>query len=124
MAKLFVLNLFSISAQLHPSVFYQDPSPKLVTTPISTAMSLFSFFIFLQLFAGIFALNWRLTAISANARRESILECWELCTPISISSTPGISGAALQALGPITSASAATLPPYYDAGLHKAPAAQ
>lgn len=88
------------------------------------AMSLFSFFVFLQLFAGTFALNWRLTAISANARRESILECWELCTPISISQTPGISGAALQALGPITSASAATLPPYFDAGLHKAPAFQ
>ena len=88
------------------------------------AMSLFSFFVFLQLFAGTFALNWRLTAISANARRESTLECWELCTPISISSTPGITGAALQALGPITSASAATLPPHFDAGLHNAPAFQ
>ena len=67
------------------------------------------------------ALNYRLTAISANQKRESTIECWELCTPINISTQPGIQGAALQALGPVANASVAILPPNFDGGLHNAP---
>lgn len=67
------------------------------------------------------ALNYRLTAISANPKKESIIECWELCTPINISITPGIQGAALQFLGPVANASVAILPPKFDGGLHNAP---
>lgn len=67
------------------------------------------------------ALNYRLSAISANSKRESIIECWELCTPINISTQPGIQGAALQALGPVANASVAILPPKFDGGLHNAP---
>lgn len=67
------------------------------------------------------ALNYRLTAISANSKKESIIECWQLCTPINISTQPGIQGAALQALGPVGNASVAILPPKFDGGLHNAP---
>lgn len=86
-------------------------------------MSILSFLVlFLQLTSSTtLALNYRLTAISANQKKESTIECWELCTPISVSSQPGISGAALQALGPIANASVAILPPHFDGGLHNAP---
>lgn len=67
------------------------------------------------------ALNYRLTAISANSKKESIIECWQLCTPINISTQPGIQGAALQALGHVGNASVAILPPKFDGGLHNAP---
>lgn len=65
----------------------------------------------------------RLTAIAA-ANGKSILQCWQLDTPLGISSQPGTSGVAVQQLGDISNASYTVIPPSYDGGLHTAPRRQ
>ncbi|KAI9834670.1 MAG: hypothetical protein M1826_000072 [Phylliscum demangeonii] len=65
----------------------------------------------------------RLTALSA-AKRQSTLECWQLTRPFLVSSTAGISGAAVAQLGATESASYGVLPAHFDGGLHRAPVVQ
>lgn len=51
----------------------------------------------------------------------STLECWEMDTPFSLSSTPGINGSATVALGDVTGVSYAVIPPGLDGGYHNTP---
>jgi len=64
-----------------------------------------------------------LTAISA-ARNASTLECWQLFPQISISSQAGTSGAQIQQLGNLSTASFSILPAQFNGGAHNAPAVQ
>ncbi|ORY35069.1 hypothetical protein BCR39DRAFT_457800, partial [Naematelia encephala] len=52
---------------------------------------------------------------------SSVLECWQLATPFSISHDPGTSGSAALQLGNLANATYTVLPPRFEGGLHKAP---
>ena len=66
---------------------------------------------------------FNLTAISA-VDGKSTLECWQLTTPIVVSTQPGTNGVAIQQLGDVSNASYVSIPPKYDGGLHQAPTVQ
>ena len=65
-----------------------------------------------------------ITTISANARLESTLECWQLSAPSIESATAGVSGAAVAQLGDTVATSFGVIPAEFDGGLHNAPAVQ
>ncbi|KAL9582109.1 MAG: hypothetical protein Q9212_003490 [Teloschistes hypoglaucus] len=65
-----------------------------------------------------------LTTIAANARNESVLECWQLIAPFSVSNVPGTAGSATAQLGQAQSLSYTLIPPRFDGGLHNAPVVQ
>ena len=65
-----------------------------------------------------------ITAISANAAKQSTLECWQLAAPFLSSTTAGTSGAVFAQLGEGGATSYGILPPQFDGGLHNAPAVQ
>lgn len=64
-----------------------------------------------------------ITTISA-ANGESTIECWQLASPFTTSSTPGTSGTAVTSLGQAGNVSYIKIPPHFDGGLHNAPAVQ
>ena len=66
---------------------------------------------------------FNLTAISAS-NGASVLECWEITLPLTISITPGIQGAAVQQLGDVSSMIWASLPGGYVGVPHPAPSVQ
>jgi hypothetical protein len=66
---------------------------------------------------------FNLTAISA-ANGKSTLECWQLTTPIGVSSAAGTSGTKVQQLGNTANLSYTAIPPKFDGGKHNAPAPQ
>ncbi|KAF3765042.1 hypothetical protein M406DRAFT_243506, partial [Cryphonectria parasitica EP155] len=68
-------------------------------------------------------LNLNVTAISA-ANNASTLECWQMTTPFSISTTSGTAGSASLDLGDVSNLTYTVLPAAYDGGLHNAPHAQ
>ena len=65
-----------------------------------------------------------ITTISANVRKESTLECWQLAAPLVSSTTAGTSGAVFAQLGEAGATSYGVIPPQFDGGLHNAPAVQ
>ena len=65
-----------------------------------------------------------ITTISANADKQSTLECWQLAAPLLSSSTAGTSGAVFAQLGQGGATSYGIIPPQFDGGLHNAPAVQ
>ncbi|KAL8786797.1 MAG: hypothetical protein Q9195_008055 [Heterodermia aff. obscurata] len=65
-----------------------------------------------------------ITTISANAEKQSTLECWQLAAPLLSSTTAGTSGAVFAQLGDGGAASYGIIPPQFDGGLHNAPAVQ
>lgn len=65
-----------------------------------------------------------ITTISANAQKESTLECWQLTAPFVASAAAGTSGAVFAQLGEAGAASYGLLPAQFDGGLHTAPAVQ
>lgn len=69
------------------------------------------------------ALQLNITALSA-ANNASILECWQMDTPFTISTQQGTSGSAQLQLGNTSTMSYSVLPAEYDAGVHNAPAIQ
>ncbi|PSR83815.1 hypothetical protein BD289DRAFT_435236 [Coniella lustricola] len=69
------------------------------------------------------ALNLNITALGA-ANNASTLECWQMTTPFTISSTAGTSGSASLELGDVTNLTYTVLPAGFDGGLHNAPRAQ
>lgn len=64
------------------------------------------------------------TTIAANVRNESVLECWQLTAPFVVSTTAGVSGAAVAPLGETAATSFGVIPARLDGGLHNAPAVQ
>ena len=69
------------------------------------------------------SLQLNITAIGAQDGASTI-ECWQMDSPFTTSSTPGTSGSAVAALSSVSSLSYTLLPPAYDGGLHNAPAMQ
>lgn len=87
-----------------------------------TRLLLASFWLFLQPSAAASGyLN--LTAIAA-ANNASTLECWQLFPQIATSSQAGTSGAQIQQLGNLSTASYSILPALFNGGAHNAPAVQ
>lgn len=82
---------------------------------------------FLFLAAGINANSsitaFNLTAISAF-NNASILECWQITLPLTISQTAGIQGAAVQQLGNVSSMVWSSLPGGFAGPPHPAPSVQ
>ena len=68
------------------------------------------------------ALN--ITTISANAQKESTLECWQLNAPLNASATPGTSGSLFAQLGKTGATSYGLIPAEFNGGLHNAPVVQ
>ncbi|CEJ86663.1 hypothetical protein VHEMI04169 [[Torrubiella] hemipterigena] len=64
-----------------------------------------------------------LTAIAA-AHGESTLECWQLDSPFTSSSSPGTVGALSLFMGELANATYTVLPARFDGGFHRAPARQ
>lgn len=87
-----------------------------------TRLLLASFWLFWE-FSATMSSYLNLTAISA-ARNASTLECWQLFPQISISSQAGTSGAQIQQLGNLSTASFSILPAQFNGGAHNAPAVQ
>lgn len=69
--------------------------------------------------AVVVALYLNITAIGAQ-NGASTLECWEMETPFSTSTTPGINGSASVVLGNVTNLSYTVTPPGLDGGFHNA----
>lgn len=67
----------------------------------------------------VLALYLNITAIGAQ-NGASTLECWEMETPFSTSTTPGTNGSASVILGNVTSLSYTITPPGLDGGWHNA----
>lgn len=65
-------------------------------------------------------LNLNITALSAS-NAASTLECWQMDTPFSVSSTAGTSGSASLTLGDVANLSYSVIPAGYDGGVHNAP---
>ncbi|KAI9672677.1 MAG: hypothetical protein M1831_000112 [Alyxoria varia] len=65
-----------------------------------------------------------LTAITANKKKEAILQCWQLDAPLIPSNSAGTSGAVFAQLGETGKTSYGIIPPKFDGGLHTAPAVQ
>ncbi|KAL8995090.1 MAG: hypothetical protein Q9188_006892, partial [Gyalolechia gomerana] len=64
------------------------------------------------------------TTITANAQRESVLQCWSVAN-LSVSSEPGVQGALVANLLPASSAvNLFDIPARFDGGLHNAPVVQ
>lgn len=66
---------------------------------------------------------FNLTAISA-VNGASVLECWTINLPLTISQTAGIEGAAIQQLGDLSSMVWSSLPGGYKGTPHPAPSVQ
>ena len=66
------------------------------------------------------SIQFNVTAIGAK-NGHSTLECWQLDTPVSISTAPGTAGSAVAFLGGTANASYTVLPPNFDGGIHNAP---
>ncbi|KAH8646702.1 hypothetical protein BX600DRAFT_503595 [Xylariales sp. PMI_506] len=66
------------------------------------------------------ALFLNVTAVSAR-NNASILECWQLEPPFSVSTEPGTVGAAAALLGDVSNMSMIVMPANSDGGLHNAP---
>ncbi|KAI0383862.1 hypothetical protein F5Y04DRAFT_249866 [Hypomontagnella monticulosa] len=54
----------------------------------------------------------------------SVLECWQLTTPLITSNVPGVAGSATLELGDVANATYTVIPPRFDGGLHHAPVKQ
>ena len=65
-----------------------------------------------------------ITTISANAQKQSTLECWQLTAQLVPSAAAGTSGAVFAQLGETGATSYGILPPQFDGGLHNAPVVQ
>ncbi|KAI4172655.1 MAG: hypothetical protein LQ343_003395 [Gyalolechia ehrenbergii] len=64
------------------------------------------------------------TTITANAQRESVLQCWSVAN-LSVSNEPGVQGALVANLLPAPSAvNLFDIPAKFDGGLHNAPVVQ
>lgn len=66
---------------------------------------------------------FNLTAISA-VKGASVLECWQITLPLTISQTPGLQGAAIQQLGDLSSMVWSSVPGGYLGSPHPAPSVQ
>ena len=66
---------------------------------------------------------FNLTAISA-VNGASVLECWQITLPLTISQTPGLVGAAIQQLGDLSSMVWSSVPGGYLGSPHPAPSVQ
>ncbi|KAF2649966.1 hypothetical protein K491DRAFT_697685 [Lophiostoma macrostomum CBS 122681] len=67
---------------------------------------------------------FNVTAISASEGKSTI-ECWQFLEPIVQATDAGIAGTAIQRLGDVSNTtSLVALPPKFDGGKHRAPAAQ
>lgn len=66
---------------------------------------------------------FNLTAISA-VNGASVLECWQITLPLTISQTPGTEGAAIQQLGNLSSMVWSSVPGGYAGSPHPAPSVQ
>lgn len=66
------------------------------------------------------AVNLNITAITGS-NDASVFECWEIDTPFSIATTPGIAGSAQLVLGSVTNLTYVVIPAGLDGGLHNAP---
>ena len=62
-----------------------------------------------------------ITTIAANARKESVIECWQLTAPLVASAAAGTSGAIFAQLGQTGATSYGLIPAQFDGGLHNAP---
>lgn len=67
------------------------------------------------------ALKLNVTALSADKRRVSTIECWQMDTPFTVSTDAGIAGSASVSLGNVTNLVYTVLPAGFDGGLHVAP---
>ncbi|KAL2046917.1 hypothetical protein N7G274_000935 [Stereocaulon virgatum] len=65
-----------------------------------------------------------ITSISANAQKESVIECWQLAAPFIASAAAGTAGALFAQLGKAGATSFGLLPAEFDGGLHNAPVVQ
>lgn len=65
-----------------------------------------------------------ITAIAANAQKESVIECWQLTAPFITSAAAGISGASFAQLGETGATSYGLIPAEFNGGLHNAPVVQ
>ena len=66
---------------------------------------------------------FNLTAISA-VNDASVLECWQITLPLTISQAPGTKGAAVQQLGNLSNMTWSSIPGGYPGSPHPAPAVQ
>lgn len=64
-----------------------------------------------------------ITVLTANANKESILECWTLAD-LQVSTAPGTQGALIGKLAPGSALNYFHFPPRFDGGLHNAPVVQ
>ncbi|KAK8188823.1 hypothetical protein IWZ00DRAFT_299956 [Phyllosticta capitalensis] len=64
------------------------------------------------------------TSLVTNAQNNSALECWKFTTPLTVPSTPGISGSMLYAFNLSTANEYTVIPARFDGGIHNAPAPQ
>ena len=67
--------------------------------------------------------HMNITAL-AGKNGISVLECWQLITPFTVSNTAGTSGTAIQQLGDVANTSYVIIPPKFDGGLHNGPVNQ
>jgi hypothetical protein len=51
----------------------------------------------------------------------SILECWQLDTPFAVVNAPGINGASISTISPVTDLGMVVIPPRFDGGIHLSP---
>jgi len=96
--------------------------------PFALTFLLFHFQLFLQATVSAAAppapKTLNITTISANAQKESTLECWQLTAPFIASAAAGTSGAAFAQLGETGATSYGLIPAQFDGGLHNAPVVQ
>ncbi|KAJ4295107.1 hypothetical protein N0V90_007116 [Kalmusia sp. IMI 367209] len=51
----------------------------------------------------------------------STFECWQLTEPFAIANAPGINGAQVSAISPVTDVGVVIIPPRFDGGIHLSP---
>ncbi|KAL8707612.1 MAG: hypothetical protein Q9220_007399 [cf. Caloplaca sp. 1 TL-2023] len=64
------------------------------------------------------------TTITANTQKQSVIECWQLISPLVPTSVGGLAGGAFAQLGDAGNVSWGIIPPRTDGGLHNAPVVQ
>ncbi|MCJ1460423.1 hypothetical protein MMC28_010805 [Mycoblastus sanguinarius] len=96
--------------------------------PFALLFLLFNFQLFLRATTSIAAAptpkSLNVTTISANAQKESILECWQLTAPFVASAAAGTSGSVFAQLGETGATSYGLIPAEFDGGVHNAPVVQ
>jgi hypothetical protein len=51
----------------------------------------------------------------------SIFECWQLATPFAVVNAPGLNGASVSTISPVTDVGMVVIPPRFDGGVHLSP---